>query len=138
MQTVQTLSHSPFPAYTKLVLRKVEVTTRIGLAAWERERPQRLVVNVELYASSSDYLRTVDANTIIDYCPVYDRIQSWRTRAHTDLIETLVSDLLDACFGHPEVIACKVSVTKPDVFDQAEGAGAETFVQRADYERGRK
>jgi dihydroneopterin aldolase len=121
------------PSYTKIVLKNVEVTARVGLAAWERERPQRLVVNVELFAAPVDYLREVTSESIIDYCPIYDRIQSWCTRAHTDLIETFVSDLLNACFDCPQAVACKVSVTKPEALDQAE-AGAEAFVHRGDYE----
>jgi dihydroneopterin aldolase len=123
------------PAYTKIVLQNVEVTTRIGLAAWERERPQRLLVSLELYAASGDYLRDVTADSIIDYCPLYARIQSWHARPHTDLIETLVNDLVNACFDYPQVVACKISVTKPEVFTQAQAAGAETFVHRRDHER---
>ena len=125
-------------AYSKIVLQNAEVTTRVGLASWERERPQRLLVNIELYAASEDYLQDVTAGSIIDYCPIYDRIQSWSARPHTDLIETLVCDLLNACFDCPRVIACKVSVIKPEVFDRAQGAGAEAFMRRRDYERGRR
>jgi dihydroneopterin aldolase len=127
-----------FDPYTKIVLQNVEVTTRVGLASWERERPQRLIVSLELFAASSDYLKDVTVDSIIDYCPIYDRIQSWGTRAHTDLIETLVSDLLNACFDCPRVIACKVSVTKPEVLDRAQCAGAEAFVHRREYERSRE
>jgi 7,8-dihydroneopterin aldolase/epimerase/oxygenase len=123
------------PAYTKLILQNVEVTVRVGLASWERERPQRLHVNIELYAASGDYLREVTAASIIDYSPIYTRIQSWQSRPHTELVETLVSDLLSACFDCPQVLACKVSVTKPEVFDRCQGAGAEAFMHRRDYER---
>jgi dihydroneopterin aldolase len=90
-----------------------------------------------LYAESADYLRKVTSESIIDYCPLYERIQSWRTRPHTELIETFVSELLNACFEFPQVVACKVSVTKPEVFDQAQAAGAEAYMQRRDYERSR-
>lgn len=125
------------PAHTKIVLRDVEVSVRVGLESWERERPQRLLVNVELYAESSDYLWCVTPNSIIDYRKIYDRIQSWRVGAHTDLIETPVSDLLAAGFDYRDVIACRVSVVKPDVLDQAQAAGAEAFMTRRDYERSR-
>lgn len=128
-------STSMSPTYTRIILQNAEVTARVGLAPWERERSQRLIVNVELYALSQDYLTDVTIDSIIDYCPIYARIQSWRTRAHTDLVETLVNDLLSACFGCPQVAACKVSVAKPEVFDQAAGAGVEVAMHRRDYER---
>jgi len=126
------------PGYTRIVLRNMEVTTRIGLAAWEHERSQRLLVSLELYAGSQNYLRDVTADSMIDYCPIYELIRGWGERTHTDLIETLVSELLEACFAHPQVMACKVSVTKPEVLDRIEAAGAEAFVYRQDYERGRR
>lgn len=84
--------------YTKIVLRDVEVSARVGLASWERETPQRLVANVELYAEAEDYLGRVQPATIIDYCRLYDLIRSWTVRPHTELLETLVTDLVDACF----------------------------------------
>jgi dihydroneopterin aldolase len=124
------------PAYTRIVLQNVEVAVHIGLAPWERQRPQRLRVSMELYAGSRDYLRDVTADSIIDYNPIYNRIQSWQSRPHTELIETLVSDLLSVCFECPQVLACKVSVTKPEVFDRCQAAGAEVFMRRRDYERG--
>jgi 7,8-dihydroneopterin aldolase/epimerase/oxygenase len=126
------------PAYTRLVLQNVEVTVRVGLAAWEREKPQRLLVNVELYAASEEYLWEVTVGSIIDYCPIYHRIQQWSRRLHTDLIETIVNDLLHACFDSPQVAACRVSVIKPEALDRAQGAGAEVFMQRQDYERGKR
>jgi dihydroneopterin aldolase len=99
-------ARTPFAdtAYTKIVLKDVEVSARVGLASWERERPQRLIVNVELYAEPKDYLGYVTPRSIIDYYKLYDRIQSWRVRAHTDLVETLVSDLLDAGFDAGECV----------------------------------
>jgi dihydroneopterin aldolase len=123
------------PPYTRIILQNVEVTARVGLAPWEQQRSQRLIVNIELYTASQDYLGDVTSDSIIDYCPLYERIQSWQTREHTDLIETLASDLLNACFVCPQVAACKVSVTKPTVFDQARGAGIEVLMDRRDYER---
>lgn len=120
--------------YTKIVLRDVEVSARVGLASWERETPQRLVANVELYAEAEDYLGRVQPATIIDYCRLYDLIRSWTVRPHTELLETLVTDLVDACFECLDVHACRVSVTKPQVLDWALAAGVEVYLTRGDYE----
>lgn len=120
--------------YTKIVLRDVEVSARVGLASWERETPQRLLANVELYAEAEDYLGRVKPATIIDYCRLYDLIRSWTVRPHTELLETLVTDLVDACFECLDVDACRVSVTKPQVLDWALAAGVEVYLTRGDYE----
>jgi hypothetical protein len=82
----------------------------------------------------SDCLREVTADSIIDYCPIYDHIQIWRARPHTELIETLVSELLEICFRCRQGTACKVSVTKLEVLDQALAVGVETCVNRRDHQ----
>lgn len=119
--------------YTKIILRDVAVSARVGLASWERETPQLLTVTVELYAALRDYLGDVKPASIINYCRIYDLIQGWRVRPHTELLETLVSDLLDACFECDDVSACRVSVTKPQVLDWAAAAGVEVFTTRSEY-----
>lgn len=119
--------------YTKILLREVAVTVRVGLAPWERERAQRVVVDVELYAEPDRYLASATAASIVDYRPVYDRVRRWQSRPHTDVLETLVNDLLDACFEDAQVVACRVSIRKVEALDEA-SAGVETSMTRRDYE----
>jgi 7,8-dihydroneopterin aldolase/epimerase/oxygenase len=121
--------------YTKILLRDVQVATRVGLASWERETPQLLTVTVELYSGVRDYLGHVTPSSIINYCRIYDFIQSWTVRPHTELVETLVGDLLDTCFECLDVGACRISVTKPQVLDWAAAAGVEVFITRGEYEQ---
>jgi dihydroneopterin aldolase len=63
----------------------------------------------------------------IDYDSVRDAIRAWPGRAHTDLLETLAEELVEKCFAIAAVQACRVSVEKPDIFNEAEGAGVEIF-----------
>ena len=116
--------------YTRIVLREIEVTARIGLASWERQGPQRLLVGLELYASFPDYPPQITTKFPIDYDRIAEYIQSWPTRAQTDLAETLLSDLLDLCLEAPQVAACKVCITAPQVLDHIEACA-----HRRDYQR---
>lgn len=111
----------------RVVLRDVAVDVRIGLHAWERhpERPQRLIVNVEMFADWP-----LKSGGYIDYDAVRSHILSWRDRPHVDLLETLAEDLIAACFERPEVAACRVRIEKPHVFPEAAGAGVEIFRRR--------
>jgi len=121
-------------AYTKLVLREVAVSARVGLAPWERERAQRLLVDVELHADPEAYLASVSTRSLIDYRLVYERIQRWQGRAHTEILETLVSDLLDASFEDSQVVACRIWLRKVEALDRASAAGVDVFVTRREYE----
>jgi dihydroneopterin aldolase len=108
----------------------VDVMVACGLHTWERhpERPNRLRVNVHLF-SYTDVDHTVAApwGGFIDYDRVRTAILDWRQRPHTDLLETLVEDLLATCFADPRVDGAYVSVIKPEIFPEAAGAGVEAF-----------
>ena len=115
--------------YTRTVLRDVQTEAAVGLHPWERhpERPTRLIVNVEMFAHAGGDVQ----GAYIDYDPVRTAIATWPSRPHTDLLETLVEELIARCFENPRVEACRVSVVKPDVFNEAAAAGVEAYRIRA-------
>ncbi len=48
-------------------------------------------------------------------------------RPHTELLETLAEEIVAVCFANPLVEACRVSVVKPDIFNEAAAAGIEFY-----------
>ena len=54
-------------------------------------------------------------------------ISAWPGRPHVDLLETLVEELVGVCFAAPAVQACRVSVVKPDIFNEVAAVGVEVF-----------
>jgi len=121
------LSSIPSTSYIRAVLRDVETEAHVGLHPWERhpERPTRLIVNVEMFAPLERSLATEAADFILDYDPVREALKSWPTRPHTPLLETLLHELVELCFQNERVSACRVSIMKPDIFNEAAGAGVE-------------
>ena len=114
----------------------MEVVAHVGLHPWERhpERPTRLLVNVEMFAPLPGRLGDETPEALVDYDAVRDAIRAWPSRPHTDLLETLVGELVDLAFSFKRVTACRVSVMKPDIFHEAAAAGVEASVTRTDYE----
>lgn len=114
--------------YVRLILRDLETEAQVGLHPWERhpERPTRLVVGIEMFALLNGPADAV----LIDYDPIRQALKSWPTRPHTDLLETLAEELVALCFRHAAVQACRVSVMKPDIFNEAAAAGVEVYRRR--------
>jgi dihydroneopterin aldolase len=114
--------------YIRVMLRDLVTEAHVGLHAWERhpERPTRLLVNIEMFAALHGPAGAI-AEGLIDYDPVRTTLKSWPSRPHTDLLETLVDELIELCFRHPAVTACRVSVMKPDIFNEAAAAGVEVY-----------
>jgi len=112
-----------------VVLRDVEVQVSVGLHPWERhpERPTRLVVNVEMFAATEGPVDAAGTDGIMNYDIVRSAIAGWRGRPHVELLETLVEELVCVCLEMRAVQACRVSVEKPDIFNEADAAGVEIF-----------
>ena len=116
------------------VIVDATVERRCGMHPWERhpERPNRLKVSVEMYAALPS--GPMGAGAFIDYDPVRDFLQTFPSLPHTDLLETIVDEIVAKCFENDRVEACRVSVLKPDIFNEAAGAGIEVFRTRASWE----
>jgi dihydroneopterin aldolase len=112
-------------SYIRSILRNVVTEARVGLHPWERhpERPSRLIVNVEMFAPLDGSLD----DSMIDYDPVREALKTWPARPHTPLLETMLNELVELCFKNPRVQACRVSIVKPDIFNEAAGAGVEVY-----------
>ncbi len=120
-------------AYAKIFLDSIEVPLKIGIFPHEQAAPQRVVVDVALYANPESYLKMVNLNTIIDYSILYDAITSWADRPQVHLIEDYLKELAALCFEHQDVTACCVGIKKADVFGKNQGAGVELFITRKDF-----
>lgn len=114
--------------YTRMMIRDLVTEVRLGVHAWERheEKPQRIIVNVELFADDMGK-PTNDVSSIVDYDYIREAIRAWPQREHTVLIESLLEELVGLCFRDARVKACRVSILKPDIYNEAAGAGVEVF-----------
>ena len=121
--------------YIRVIIRDLQVESRVGLHPWEQhpERPSRLILNVELFAHLAGDLRNGDPNSILNYDYIRDYVKQWPTRPHTPLLETLLEELVSICFAIPNVEACRVSIMKPDIFNEAAAAGVEVYRVRAEH-----
>ena len=117
--------------WLKVSLKNVQLRVRCGLHPWERhpERPNRLLVSVDMYACPDEGFRT-GQGSIIDYDVVRDGLLAWEAREHVDFLEVLIEDAMTLCFRDPRVQACRVAIRKPDIFNETEEAGVEMFRRR--------
>jgi dihydroneopterin aldolase len=120
--------------YQRIVLRDVVTEVKLGLHPWERhdERPQRVVVNVELFAHLPGPFSGQGVEAVLDYDGIRNELRTWPQKPHTELLETLVEELLSLAFRDGRVEAARVSVIKPDIFNEAGGAGIEVYRLRTE------
>lgn len=99
-----------------VALRSVTVRVRVGLHDVERERAQRVSVDVELYRRHAGGPRAGFASCL-DYARLHRYlVEEWPRRPHVDLLEELAGDLVAFCLEDPRVEACRVVVRKLDIY----------------------
>jgi dihydroneopterin aldolase len=124
----------PTASGVRVSLRDVTVDVSVGLHPWERfpERPTRLIVNIDLFAPLT--VLHADGGDILDYDRLRAHLKTWPGRPHVETLETLVEELVTLCFTYPAADACRVSIMKPDIFNEIDGVGVEYSVRRSDWD----
>lgn len=120
--------------HLRVALRNIVTECRCGLHPWEQypERPTRLVINVDLFLAVE--AGPLPEGDITSYDDIRAFVRTFPSRPHTLLLESLANELTAECFKMKNVQACRVSLMKPDIFNEVEGAGIEVFRTRASWE----
>ncbi len=118
-------------------LKDIETEVNIGLHPWEQyqERPTRLLITVELISDVLVSFVPGVAHGFIDYDVVRDYIRLLKNRPHILLLEDLLHDIVALCMKFDQLIACRVAIRKPDIFNEVDEAGVEVFLTKAAYFR---
>jgi len=112
----------------RLFLRGLRREVAIGVHAFEREKPQRIIFDIDLYVPLHSTTPHDDRiEEVVDYDFVRDVVSRLTQRGHIELQETLCDSVLTALLEHPRVIAARVSTRKPDVYDDCDAVGVEVF-----------
>jgi len=129
------LLHPTLADCRRLFLRNHCVSVAIGAHAFEKQAPQRVLFNVELYVPLSLSTPANDAlGEVVDYDFIRNVIAERVARGHIELQETLCDDLLAAMLAHPHVKAALVSTEKPDVYPDCESVGCQVFGLKAEVQ----
>ncbi len=126
---MQSLLHDPrLMQCRRLFLRDHGVMIVIGVHDFEQQRPQRVLINVDLYVPLALSSPTHDKlDEVVDYDFIRQRVADRILQGPIHLQETLCDDLLASMLAHPHVRAARVSTDKPDVYPDCAGVGCEVF-----------
>jgi dihydroneopterin aldolase len=126
-------------SYERVALEDLTVELQIGVNPWERSpgKAQRLLVTVEMFRHRGVLIGKSVADCI-DYDRVYGYIAAHWTpqRAHVDLLESLLEELVAVCFEDTRVEACRVAIRKPHVYNGRAVPMVEVYRLRSDCSAG--
>lgn len=112
----------------RLFLRNYEAPIHIGVYESEKQAPQRIRLNVDLYVPLRDSTPQRDhISEVVDYDLIRRTIAARVAAGHIELQETLCDDIARTLLQHPKVYAVRVASEKPDIYPDCEAVGVEVF-----------
>ena len=117
----------------KIIIRDLVARGIIGINDWEREKPQDILINIELYADLRRAGVSDDIQDSISYRTIAKRAQAHAETAGRLTVEALASDLARICLEEPGVQRARVRVEKPGAVRFTRSVGVEIERGREDY-----
>jgi FolB domain-containing protein len=109
----------------KVFIKDLLVRGIIGIRDWERKKPQDILINVTVFADTTQAGDTDDIAHSVDYSDLAKKIQSHAETSERLTVEALASDLAKICLELPPVKKVIVRVEKPGAVRFAKSVGVE-------------
>lgn len=109
---------------TKTIIRDLTLMMSIGIHDFEKQQPQKIIVNIETY---SDRLNFHNIEDTINYERVTNDVVSLSQSQHYDLVESFAQDIADICLQQDSAHKVMVRVEKPDIIKNTKSVGVEIF-----------
>jgi FolB domain-containing protein len=109
----------------KVFIKNILARGIIGIKDWEREKPQDILINIDLYTEARKKPVSDDVNDIIDYSKVTKKVLHHAETVKRFTVEALAEDIAQICLEDIRVLKVTVRVEKPGAVRFAQTVGVE-------------
>ncbi len=109
----------------KIIIRDLLSRGRIGIGGQERERPQDILINAELFYDSRRAAESDDITDCVNYAAMTKKLLKAVEENQRKTVEALAQDLADICLEHELVLKVKMRVEKTSIVRFASAVGIE-------------
>lgn len=115
----------------RVFVRDLLLDALIGIYPEERVKPQKLLVNLELWVTETPGEPPRSYAEVVCYENLVKRTKALLAEGHVNLVETLAERLAAICLEDDRVLRTRVRVEKPEAIAEAAGVGVEIERRRA-------
>lgn len=106
----------------RFVMTGIETNCSIGIHEFERQTPQRILVDLEILLDPQHEPQADNIEDALNYDEVRESVISIATSQHFDLQETLARRIFDAVSKMKSVTGLSVQTSKPDIYKDVDCA----------------
>jgi FolB domain-containing protein len=109
----------------KVMIKDILARGIIGIRDWEREKPQDILINLDLYTEVRRQAAADNIAECIDYSQLTKKVIHLAETAQRFTVEALAEDIAQVCLEDPRVLKTTVRVEKPGAVRFAKSVGVE-------------
>ena len=109
----------------RMFVRDLVLPALVGVWAHERDREQRIRVNIDLSIAEAGGPLHDELAEVVSYDDIVAAVRAVITEGHVRLIETLAERFAERCLDDDRVRSAWVRIEKLDVLPEAESVGIE-------------
>lgn len=109
----------------KIIIQGLQVKSLIGVYDWERERPQALLVDVEISMDLHLAASTDNIAETLDYAALANDLSQLAQDSQFELLEALADCMIAKLLSYKGVQAVTLRVTKPNILDNADSVSVQ-------------
>jgi len=109
----------------RIIIKNILARGIIGIRDWEREKPQDILINLDLYTANRKPETPDEITECIDYSEVTKKVIAHAEHAKRFTLEALAEDIAQLCLEDPRVLKTTVRVEKPGAVRFSQSVGVE-------------
>lgn len=117
----------------KIIIKNLLARGILGIHAWEREKPQDILINLILFADISKAGETDTVEDSVNYQTMAEKTLAHAEKAKRLTVEALATDIAKLCLKNKAVKKVCVSVEKPSAIPFAKSVGVEIEREQGDF-----
>lgn len=114
----------------KIIIEGIKQRFRIGCSHEEREWPQTLLLDIEMYLDMSKCVVSDDLRDTIDYTMVLDIVRTMAEEREWKLIEKICSDLSKEIFAACSLVTQIKTRVRKDIAEHVQSVSCEYLALR--------
>jgi len=104
-------------------IQGLELETIIGCYDFEKEKAQRIVLDIEMAWDIQKAAKSDALNDTLDYGAVCERVESVVAETRCELLETLVDKIASIVMDEFKVRGIRIRMAKPDILKNTRDVG---------------
>lgn len=118
----------------KIIINGLEIDTIIGVYDWERQKKQKVTLNIILFTDLNSPMSSDDVAETVDYAAVVERVEALAHAHQPELLEKFASLIFADLFARFPLAEIELQIYKPDILQQVQTVGVEIRRKREDYQ----